>query len=1047
MAKLTFFELLGVEDALGAATRWPRTAILAAIGELRGDDDPEDYVDLMQFLKESLTFVGVRSGGDSDQRGFWAELHVEPAPFPEERPLVAAALPDFAFVLEATGPLPATVFVTQSVSTGATEVVVQGLPVRIVFPLGFIEPFRTTDEAALPPPLPPKRLTVPFDPAIPDSLEVVLSDAEPSYIRVRVNVRLSAAGDVYVDTAVPVSIGPCYLSALPCRAVHDLQLIPSGHLRDVPAELPLEWTRHPFLPDLSDQPGVVTFRTIDIDPDHPTVTKINQKMHEGRAEADAVEFALEDVALGHFFLPIHGRFALRRALITPEALATEAFDLRNAPARIKAGPVAIHIYRLLLQTIPLDGTELPIAFDIAITEADAAAVPGAESLAISVDQKGVITGTHVFAAANRRHLLTVAGAEVSLAAVRFGFAFLQMGKSVKRPGLGIPDPGLLPKWADPAILVFDFVVKPGQSTKLVTAETPESKDKGKPVLLHDVGWSLGKISVGAISNLNVDFTIAKAFRLRIEELGYITDADGENYLMMSASIGTPAELANAQGSSLAPPAQSEKEKQAAGSGFGLRIQRLRFHISTGIGENSRTQIDGLSLWIRTKVFEILGFGMASERDEDPPGNHYEEMGFELKLRLKLQAVNFEIGVQFFHGTVTGADNFSYWMFGFLLGVLPVGSMELSQLRVLAVKNMTPRLDPPGDTPAEEMRLLRWFKRDGDALSLRLDRKLAARREHGRRRGREPDARGHESRARRALRLRVRLAEGRRPARRPRDLPGEVSGSHCVRGAPVGPADGQVGRGDRPQSVAASAAREGCAEVAGRPRDRPVAHGPDLLRESARHDRDRSIQRRRDVARRAVPGQGARQAGAVGPGRLLPAYGRSAGRPERDRPAAAGERPAEARRPRATAVLRHLQPHDGPVAQRGHRGRHRLPHRGRYPHPPVPGVERRRQHPRRGQHAGPAGRGHVFASELPAVHRDAVVPPRRHGAVGEHRRRSGLQEAGHRVAAVGGRGGPHAWRAAGAGHRPHAGHARCGRQPGARVCRGGAPRGRAGPAVR
>lgn len=724
MAKLTFFELLGVTDALGAATRWPRTAIAPAIGEpFDDDDDPEDYVDLMQFLQESLTFVGMRSGGDAEQHGFWAELRVEPAPFPEERPLVAAALPDFAFVLEATGPLPATVFVTRSVTTGATEVVVQGLPVRIVFPLGFIEPYRTTEEAALPPPLPAKRLTVPFDPAIPDSLEVVLSDADPSYIRVRVNVRLSAAGDVYVDTAVPVSIGPCYLSALPCRAVHDLQLIPSGHLRDVPAELPLEWTRHPFLPDLSRQPGVVTFRTIDFDPDHPTVAAINRKIHEGRAEADAVEFVLDDVALGHFFLPLHGRFALRRALITPEALAIEAFDLTNAPARIKVGPLAMHIYRLLLQTIPLDGTELPIAFDIALTEADAAAVPGAESLAISVDQKGVVTGTHVFAENRRRHLFTVAGAEFSLAAVRFGFAFLQMGKSVKRPGLGIPDPGLLPKWADPAILVFDFVVKPGQSTKLVKAESKAKPDK--PVLLHDVGWSLGKVSLGAISNLNVDFTIAKAFRLRIEELGFITDADGENYLMMSASIGTPAELANDQSSSLGRAPESDKEKQASGSGFGLRIQRLRFQIGAPAGGDSRVQIDGLSLWIRTKVFELLGFGMVSERDEDPPGNHYEEMGFELKLRLKLQAVSFEIGVQFFHGTVTGVDDFSYWMFGFLLGVLPVGSMELSQLRVLAVKNMTPRLDAPGDSTAEEMRLLRWFKRDGDALSLRLDRKLAA----------------------------------------------------------------------------------------------------------------------------------------------------------------------------------------------------------------------------------------------------------------------------------------------------------------------------------
>ena len=172
--------------------------------------------------------------------------------------------------------------------------------------------------------------------------------------------------------------------------------------------------------------------------------------------------------------------------------------------------------------------------------------------------------------------------------------------------------------------------------------------------------------------------------------------------------------------------------------------------------------------------------------------------------------NFEIGVQFFHGRVTGADNFTYWMFGFQLGVLPLGSMELSQLRVLAVKNMTPRLDPPGDSTAQEMRLLRWFKREGDALSLRLDRKLAA--------WMPLDASlaggvgasltlaGTKAVRDRALRLRVRLAGRKRRSHRPRAVPREVEGSDRVRRTRVGPRDRQVGARDRPQSVARQAAR-------------------------------------------------------------------------------------------------------------------------------------------------------------------------------------------------------------------------------------------------
>ncbi len=716
MAKLTFFDLLGVTDALGAAQEWPRDKIGSATGIVT-DDSPPSFVSLMQFLQESLSFTGLRSGGDGTRHGFWAELHVEPSILALERPLVATNLPEFAFVLEPTGPLPATLFVAHAPASGETEIVVQGLPVRLVFPLGYLEPQRSEAESAQPPPLPSKRLTDAFDPAVPDSLEITLSDAEGSFIKVRINARLSAAGDLYVDTVVPVSIGPCFLLALPCRAAHDMQLVPSPHLRDVPSEIPLEWTRHSFGPAAL---GVVTFRTIDLDPEHPTIAKVMAKIRDGRDDAAAVEFAIEDVAIAQPF-PLHGRFALRRAVVTKTAPETEIFNLNSAPARIEIGPFALFIYRLLLQTVPLDGTELPIAFD-AIFAADDAAPTGGRSLGVSVDEKGVVTATAVLGEDDRPRLMTLAGVEIHLAAIRLGFATLGLDKSPKRPGLAIPVES--PEWAKPLIAVADFAITTIPKNKL--AEAKPRSQTSKPRILHDAGWSLGKLSLGGLANLDIDFVLANAFRLRIEELGFITDADGGNYLVLSASIGTPFELTQAPSDSLAPPPPpSPADRSITDSGFGMRVHRLRFRIDVGDDVGSHFLLDGLSLWLRAKRFEILGFGMVSEYALDPPGNRHQEKGFELKLRIDAMATKFELGAQFFHGEVSGADNFTYWMFGFLLGVLPIGSMELSRLRVLAVKNMTPRLDPPGDGTAAEMRLLRWFKREGDALSLRLDRKLAA----------------------------------------------------------------------------------------------------------------------------------------------------------------------------------------------------------------------------------------------------------------------------------------------------------------------------------
>src|SRR5690606_10493336 len=78
------------------------------------------------------------------------------------------------------------------------------------------------------------------------------------------------------------------------------------------------------------------------------------------------------------------------------------------------------------------------------------------------------------------------------------------------------------------------------------------------------------------------------------------------------------------------------------------------------------------------------------------------------------------------GDVEGdLHNFTYRLFAFRLGVLPVGGgIELINLRMLYASNMEPRLDPP-DPDGQEMRLFKWYKGNINALELSDNRVLSA----------------------------------------------------------------------------------------------------------------------------------------------------------------------------------------------------------------------------------------------------------------------------------------------------------------------------------
>jgi len=268
MTKVRFYDLLGVSnrsDADAAASAiWPRSLIKSVTG-FSIDADPTD---LVRYIQSALEFQSIQPGADNDRVGITSEVIVSNPPAPLIRPLVLTQMPDIAFYLNNT-PIdkPARLFATRA-STGI-EIIIEGMPIEIQIPSGLLGPLRTMDEEKA---NPAGGLDVTntdlFQPGIYDSLQVTLRDTGHSSIFVHLKLRMTEEMDFIIEPSVPISIGPCRFNGLPCEGLHDLNFVPSPHLRGNHGddEQPLEWTRH-RLDRLSADAmysGVLTVRSVEL---------------------------------------------------------------------------------------------------------------------------------------------------------------------------------------------------------------------------------------------------------------------------------------------------------------------------------------------------------------------------------------------------------------------------------------------------------------------------------------------------------------------------------------------------------------------------------------------------------------------------------------------------------------------------------------------------------------------------------------------------------------------------------------------------------------
>lgn len=716
MARLTLFALLGAADLPEAARRWPRSTFLPGLGLSAGSDDAEDYEPLLQYLDDVLTFTNVRPGSDpgSGRVGITAEVVVAPHPTPP--PLVLRQLPDFGFVLrDNPADAPARVFVTQA-DTGV-EVVVEGLPVEIQLPHGLLGPLRSEAEELQGPGLVDVTQGGPFLEGAYDTYEVVLSELGASRIRVHLRVRFTEEREVVLEPAVPLSVGPCRFSGLPCDGVHDLGLLPYPTLSGdhTEHELATEWVRHRLVGGLGSAdaggPGLVTVRTLDLAHHRDPLRSIVDRFTDEDAK-DGLEFTLEDLVLpvSVWLTPVatHGRFGLRRAVLQ-QGDEAEAYDMTLAPVEIELGgglDWQLKVFRLLFETPDTVVARLAVVPSNDPDDQDRA-------LLVDVSDGWLLQGAWV--PEGPVELFEVANVRVSFMTVRLGFLLR-----------GIQDAQGAAGFMDHVRILVDLGVAVGEDDNPQIAQfevpaRPPGAELGQDVVLRNLGWDLGEKAL--FPDLwfpeDVKLTVFRVVQVQVEEIAFLNEDNGGRYLSFSGGIsvfpgaGDP-ERTPRDATTPGLPAEGQPD------GGGIRVRRLRFR--TGGNELApRWGLDGVSLHLRKGRFELIGQGSITDVTRD--GHRYQEVSLGLFLRFGALGNDFSVGAQVFYGRVTGpVDEFTYWLFGLLLPMCPLGSYELRDISLLHAGGMAPNLPAPSGKP-QEMRLLDWYRahRVGGATEVRTDR--------------------------------------------------------------------------------------------------------------------------------------------------------------------------------------------------------------------------------------------------------------------------------------------------------------------------------------
>ncbi|MDQ3136264.1 MAG: hypothetical protein M3Q93_01590, partial [Gemmatimonadota bacterium] len=688
----------------------------------------------LDALNRGVSVSDVRTAARPDRVAIEARLRIDNlvTGYPLGFPFALASMPDVLFRIP---DMPASAYAQlfASLADEGAEFVVERLPVEIRFPIGLLIPHPSVHQAVS------SVSTGAFTAGSLDGLQVVLRRDEESSVLVHARLHCNAAGEVTIRTAVPITIGKCALSGLPCLAVHGLELIASPDR----ATQEIGWLRHevtPWAPSLVGPiDGCFAVRTVELDhtaeplkgaydwlhghsgaetptlDGDTTVTVVGPDRAltpEDRAAEPTAEFVLGDLVVPFWSpwvvpIPRHITIGMRRRVIDAKSPAQIfAFDRAPIRAYFSREPLTAFIVEALFyrsQPTALIEENFGLTLDASIafggSERDRTR-GGSKALQIGIEEQWTLSVGYrrdwdqvhnlpaVGGAFDSLLHWTIASFTVDIVAIRLGYSL----------GRGITENAPFKDSVEATVDLYLSSTPPNPNA----AVQLKSLDGGAVgILIEGIGWRLGAFQMkGASSPAGVVLLFANRFGLILQELG-LTAEDGATYFSISGGI------------LLEIP-----------SGFtgALTFQRLRFRVAGDPG-TPPVKLDGFFFWLKTTAFDLQVGGYYRETKDG--ATVVKEFGLTGSLEIGIGGVQFRFGLDLIIGSLRSpAEQFEYLLLQiFFRGSVQISLFELRGVRVLFARNMQPKLAPV-DRAAQSLRYFNWY-RGSNPLTVPGDRRLAS----------------------------------------------------------------------------------------------------------------------------------------------------------------------------------------------------------------------------------------------------------------------------------------------------------------------------------
>ncbi len=647
-------------------------------------------------------------------------------------PFVFASMPDVEFRIQ---PLDknnySQLFV--SISDKGVEIVLEGLPVEIRLPLGLVE-MADADDIKKQKPI-DERVIGKFSPKNIDSLEIRYRRGDVSSVFVHVRLHMDEDGYFAIRPAVPISFGPCKLMGLPCKAIHDFQLVPSP----VRAENDLEWLRHGIEAWLDSMKGMLdgcwAVRSVHFDQSKPPLASLSKAMNKaaeqpgkstttisvkptyGQKPSNKAEFVLDDFVVPFYSpwalpIPRHITTGLRRLILDP-ASKEEMFRLKNAPvyAYIRRDSNVAFIIESLFFRSKVPTSSDP---DIGISFAAGIAWGKGKSDKPDLNQQAVLLELgeqYNLRATYRRKFDSTTGDpkpestwdkflnallhweiadnDIDVMAIRSGYA---IGRAVGE-GAG---------FGDCFEFTVDLYVSMGRTgSKFSWFRLRGLSGEKVKFKLEALGWRQGSFHADIALPDGV-IAYFGSLAIVIEEIGLLQEGQATYFSFSGGFMWQP------------PSSMSG----------GMIFRRLRFRVS-GSKDEPPFKIDGIFAFLTGPTFIIDVGGYFTDKLL-PDESRIKEFGMTGTLYLELKVIKFLVALDLIIGEITHPqnDDFDYFMFQiYFQGVIPVYGLEVAMIRVLYADDMIPKLQAVAPE-SREQRYFNWY-RSSNPLNVPGSRRLAA----------------------------------------------------------------------------------------------------------------------------------------------------------------------------------------------------------------------------------------------------------------------------------------------------------------------------------